>query len=1078
MSFTRSESERLARLKGCTTGIYCRYGRPSVIGITGPTGPAGYSFFTLGGNQGSLAPSTGSFLVVNMSTSGQTGSIGYSNILQASQAGYTGSAPNPSPYVKVDSDIIPAKNNIYSIGSRDMQFKSAYFGANTVYIDGVPIGSTGGTTIIMPSSVKIGDALLTASGDTLVLPYTVRLGSINGPILGATGPTGPSGSGMGADGGMEWITKHLLENPPSIEFELPIVVRSSEIFIGWKYPEQDKLSFMDIWVPAIFGFNAKVNYKENGTASRTDQTMISVSSTNIDAHKYIDMNGQRYVNIATAPIITGLILTTVDEQTGYQPNIPWPGTQDGSRNVFRYYSAAFENLDRSDPNNKIEVHLEYTNLSTRPTTGGSIAVNLFISAGPPGPPRGLTGAASGSQAIGVNFKHPERTDLLDEKSKAIINKYIITYSTDGSPIRYGGPVAHGPITVEPAISAYNMDQTMTYSYSNLHPESEYTFDVRAVNSANLDGSSALVKISTGILGAPVILNGLGLDPTQFYGPTIRRVQDGALITNLVNSIASNGLVKSTEYTIAIHLQGTRASTATGLAVATAALEGGPTASITYDGFSHSAPSDVSNGGLAISVSEYKDNYTALSQQGFYLRAKQRVSLEISGNVVPSPNPYQFVFTQTNYDGSSSTPIYAISTSDNIPGISKANYQFYYDSPPLPIEIHDVSWSLFSSDTIPVCGINIVGRSYQLNVITTLKNYNNYFYRSPFLEYYNTENTLYAGETDVSGILNISNKLTDTIIIYRTSVNNNTQLVGNIPMGYYSKKIGFRVNAHNLHLTTESPEEFINLIVDRASYDLLTDFNKYPNIIQHFEGTTEIVGLTKPGRRIKSGISQGGATNPYVPPFTMDITDTFNNSASIKDTEELQIFRGKYRANKLLDNTDGYIDYSGFVNNSLDYSTIDTSGYRFATFRWDLDNLPNGLVYNTLVLKLYKTEGITIDTINNIASVGSKKLVLYYRFIEEPNFEPKDYSSLTTSWINGNFYVPELTSGSFIVPPDNSYSLGGLLTTPALNISSGDITFDERIHVLTSRKMILICRVGLPMGSGASFEYISASLNIS
>jgi hypothetical protein len=1018
-------------------------------------------------------------MVIN--TSGPTGSVGYSNILQASSQGYTGSAPTPNPYLQVSSDIIPLGNNMYSIGTPERQFKAAYFGPSSLYIGGVPIGSTGGTTIVMPNSVKIGNALLTVSGDTLVLPQSVRMGSMNGPLLGATGPTGPGGSGGsgGPDGGMAWITKHLLETPPPIEFELPIVVRSSEIFIGWKYPEQDKLSFMDIWVPAIFGFNAKVNYKETGLITRADQTMISVSSTSSDVNRYIDMNGERYVNIGTAPIITGLILTTVDKETGYQPNVTWPridGTTVGSRNIFRYYNAAFENLDRSDPNYKIEVHLEYTNLSTRPTTGGSIAVNLFISAGPPGPPRGLTGAAAGSQQVGITFNHPERTDLLDEKSKATIEKYIINYSTGGSLVRYGGPIAHGPITVEPTINSYNMNQSMSYMYNGLYPESEYTFDVKAVNSAQLDGSSALVKIITGILGAPVILGGLGLDPTQFYGPTIRRVKDGATITNLVNA-GPAGAVKSTDYTIAIHLQRSRASTATGLAVTTAALEGGPTASITYDGFGNSAPSDVSNGGLSISVSEYKDNYTVSAQQGFYMIAKQKAILEISGNVVPSPDPYQFVFTQTNYDGSNTTPIYTISTNDTVPGISKANYQFYYDTPPIPIQIVNIDWSLFTSDSIFVCGTSIVGRTYQLNVITTLKNYNNYFFKSPFLEYYNSEGTITGNETDINGILNITDKLPETIIIHRTTVNNGTQLIGNNPIGYYSKRLGFRVKAHNLHLSTESPEEFINIIIDRLTYDLLTNNNKYPTTIQHFGGTSNTIGIIKPGRRIKSGISQGGEKNPYVPPFTMDITDTFDNSLSIKNTEELHIFKGKFRANKLQDNSDGYIDYRGYVSNTVDYSTIDTSGYRFATFRWDLDNLPGGLEYNTLVFKLFNTEEITIDTIHNVAKVGSHNFLLYYRFIEEPNMEPTDYGSLTTSWVNGNYYVPELTSGSYIVPPDNSYTLGGLLTTPTLNTSTRDIMFDERIHTLTSRKMILICRIGLPMGSGAAFEYITASLNI-
>lgn len=1055
MSFTRSESERLARLKGCTTGLYCRYGRPTG-GITGPTGPAGYSFFTLGGNQGALAPSTGSILVVNMS--GPTGTVGYSNILQASQTGYTDNTPTQYPYLKVDSDIIPAKNNMYSIGSQQMQFKSAYFGANTVYIDGVPIGSTGGTTIVLPPSVQLGNTLLSVSGDTLILPETVRIGSMSGPVLGATGPTGPGGAG-GAGDGMTWITKHLLETPPPIEFELPIIVRSSEIFIGWKYPEQEKLSFMDIWVPAIFGFKAKVNCKELGVSSRTNNTIISISSTSTDVNRYIDLNGQRYVNIGTTPIITGLILTNVEEELGYKPNQPWPGDS-GSRNIYRYYTPAFENLDRSDPTNKIEVQLEYTNLSKRPTTGGSISVNLFITPGPPGIPRGLTGAAKGSQQIDISFGHPERTDMLDENSKATIEKYIISYSTGGSDIRYGGPISHGPITVEPNISVYNMDQIMSYQYSGLYPESEYTFNVRAYNSAQLDGSSAIVKLSTGILGAPVILGGLGIDTTQFYGPTIRRVKDNVIITNLVNA-STTGVVRSTEYIVAIHLQESRASTDTGLAVASVGLESGPTVSISYDGFGHSAPANETNGGLSIVVVDCKDNYTAPAQQGFYLRAKQRALLEISGNIIPSPDPYQFVFTQTNYDGMNPTPIYTISTNDNIPGILKSNYQFYYDFPQSTPTFIDVSFSLAAHSIFYISGIKTLIEPTTFTINASITNMGQYFYKTPLLQIRNDNNII---TKDIINLSDTNHTGTDKLPDILNIITTTSASFGEM----FLKEIDISMSAANIStMYLYNNPIRIPAIIDIPSYLLLTNLSKTPQNVPIFNPTSENASYIMPGFRLAAGISKPGL---YTTEFT-DVDISYNHDIRIDNTEELQIFNGKYRAKGTT--VDGYINYSNYSQNTYDYSSIDTSGYRFASFKWKLSSLQS-LLYMGLSFHIHKLENVQVDPTQLTAQINGKPLLLYYRLVEGDMRTPTDANSLTSVWANGNTRLNEFNAGTYFSPADNSDTRGGLAGVN-IQITSDKTIIPVKLPKSFNREVTLYCRIGLPMNENCAFEYISAEI---
>lgn len=55
----------------------------------------------------------------------------------------------------IRNSIIPDIDNIYELGSLTKQFRTVYIGSNTVFVGGVPISSTGGSTIILPTNTAI-----------------------------------------------------------------------------------------------------------------------------------------------------------------------------------------------------------------------------------------------------------------------------------------------------------------------------------------------------------------------------------------------------------------------------------------------------------------------------------------------------------------------------------------------------------------------------------------------------------------------------------------------------------------------------------------------------------------------------------------------------------------------------------------------------------------------------------------------------------------------------------------------------------------------------------------------------------
>jgi len=114
-----------------------------------------------------------------------------------------GGSPNPVDFTNLETDVIPATDSLYSLGSSASQWKSLHVSGNTIYIGGVTLSTAGDSLVV--NSINLGTTaspfILSSSNDSLIINgVTGSIGATGaaGP-KGATGAAGPKGA-TGADG--------------------------------------------------------------------------------------------------------------------------------------------------------------------------------------------------------------------------------------------------------------------------------------------------------------------------------------------------------------------------------------------------------------------------------------------------------------------------------------------------------------------------------------------------------------------------------------------------------------------------------------------------------------------------------------------------------------------------------------------------------------------------------------------------------------------------------------------------------------------------------------------------------------
>ena len=148
-------------------------------------------------------PQTGDMsLVTNFSYGSGTYSFWYLNL-----SGVPGTATSSTlDLTNLTTDIIPAVDSLYSLGSSASQWKSLHVSGHTIYIGGIPLSTEGDSLVV--NSINLGTTaspfILSSSNDSLVINgVTGSIGAtgadgLQGPI-GPTGSVGPRGA-TGADG--------------------------------------------------------------------------------------------------------------------------------------------------------------------------------------------------------------------------------------------------------------------------------------------------------------------------------------------------------------------------------------------------------------------------------------------------------------------------------------------------------------------------------------------------------------------------------------------------------------------------------------------------------------------------------------------------------------------------------------------------------------------------------------------------------------------------------------------------------------------------------------------------------------
>ena len=146
-------------------------------------------------------------LVTTFSSGSGTYSFWYINLSGMIPDAATSS--EPLDLTSLTTDIIPAVDSQYSLGTSASQWKSLHVSGQTIYIGGVPLSTDGESLVV--SSINLGTTasplILSANNDVLLLNGTGSVGAtgadgLQGPIgptgadglQGATGPQGPTGS--------------------------------------------------------------------------------------------------------------------------------------------------------------------------------------------------------------------------------------------------------------------------------------------------------------------------------------------------------------------------------------------------------------------------------------------------------------------------------------------------------------------------------------------------------------------------------------------------------------------------------------------------------------------------------------------------------------------------------------------------------------------------------------------------------------------------------------------------------------------------------------------------------------------
>lgn len=832
----------------------------------------------------------------------------------------------------------------------------------------------------------------------------------------------------------KWIQQNFIDPPPAIVFET-VSSTSTDIYVPWKYPLQKPIGLLSSWIPVVNTLSMQISIDSNasnpGVNPYTVSTLVNVSTNYVNLHN-------------NTPFVTGMILSKVAGVNQIESRT-FPDTT--QRNAYVYHDPTIGSIINSQ--NSLAIGW-YAN--TNPSTNvASTILGIFTAAGPPSFVRSLFLALQITTGT-FSYTAPQQIDSTDPSTSLYISNYTITYSSLASTVRYGTPLADPTHTVQNGTS-------LSYSASSLFPDASYTFTVKATNSGNGIGQAVSVIRTTQNLSPIPALSGLLSFPARYYSNgTIVNILSGIPKANLINTISpwsTSSSFKTPIHSVALRGSGQNSTIMTvsvSLTNNTTVITG---PSITFSGFPTANNPQVTTQNYITLTPYVKDSYSTPggAQTGFYLESDNNIGLDTLSFV---PSQYDYVLTASQ-SGSFS---------------GSANFTYQYDtlisSAPT---INSITVTMNGAPYKAVSGVNVIYGSPTFTVTSTLTNMGHYYYSSPLLVY----SSAVTGWSPTSEITtaNVISGLTNgtfanTIVIRNTSVTLNSL------ENTYTNSMTLSATANNQYTSSAlKAANSIPAIVDGPSVQLV-----YSTLAQTIpflsNGVTDVIGY-----HIPSGVAGPAGVPPFTNGGSPYANTPYDNTLNISNTQDLQISNGRFTT----PTGEGYsyIDYTGYRYtdsqlNPVNYTSIQSTGYRYASFAWAITPSPTS-VYGSLNIKIVNSSGLTIT--NNLAYIGSgtsNQIQLFYRVEDTSSPSPTNLGNMSTAWINGNSTSGiSSTGGNYYIPTD--YTLPPYY---GLNSVSGSTTttFNLKIPALviqSGKTVNLYCRIGLPMAANFSFSYITATM---
>ena len=863
-----------------------------------------------------------------------------------------------------------------------------------------------------------------------------------------------------------WIQSNLINPPPPIVFGTP-ASQSSEIFVPWTYPTQLNVGFQNSWLPVINSLNVLIS---THLTSINPSTIISTLSTGyVDYH-----NGLNY--------ITGAVITNTVQATGIQLKT-FP--QDGiSRYAFVFYSPTLSGLNKDG-----QLIAFYNNYNV----GCNIASTIFspfLAAGPPSVPRKLQSTNVTFQTLSFYFSTPQFVDTLNPTSVATISRYDISFNSVPIPgVRYGTAIydAQTAAITSPFTFVTSPDSTagnvIKYDATSLYPDSKYNFYVKATNSASIAGPFAsTLGISTSYLSPDtgITVNFLA----RYFSGTIKRVTDNLTVTTLLNT---NTDWTSSNFVVPLHILTNRGTTSAGIATLATAISGpftstGPT--VTFGGFPATTPVAGTQSNLTVTPTNVFDQYTTPARyQGFYLKGSNTVTIRQA----------TFSTSQTQYTHTT--------TLTQVASPITSQLSFYYDGLLGTATVLDMAFN-FSVGTPPtntyISGVNVISGQPTLSTITGASNLGKFFFKSPILSYTNTTGSVTTSfsETTVS---NIISGVSDGQFSQSQRIgfsNGSFQL--NSLATVYALSTSMTVTAANASNTSAAfLATPLQCVIDGPSVTLInTTLPASPETLSS--------NVAEKGCRIWSYSNYDATT--FVPPYIYSLgagsnysftdflyTAATTHTSSIIDATlghplitELQVTNGAHRSKGT--RTDCYIDYrtkkySATLLNTVNYSSVTTSGIRFATFAWKIAAQSTNYSVLRFTLTYVSADSDAISVVNNlIVFTGTAdKIYVFYRVEDQSSIVPTNGTSASTVWLDANGTIANsATALTYYVDTTGTYqqiyggvTSGATLASPTIIFPS---LFIPSFSTESPKDIRIICKIGIPMNRNFAFTQVTATLS--